>query len=219
LPPDPDDVLRQVQMRECGGASDRACTAALLIEAENLRREIEREVSASLMGIRSLLAGLRDYEGQKAIVLVSSGMPLSDRPGGWNSAGGEARTIGDEAARARTSIYSLHIDRGLSHTFAPQSRDIRSATSRSRELDERVLFDLASASGGALFTVSVGAGEVALDRLLRETSSGYLLGVSADRLNLDGKTYALTVKLKNNLPGSVTRHRKFVLLRPRAPTS
>jgi len=141
-------------------------------------------------------------------------MPLSDRPGGWHSSSGEARTIGEEAARSRVSIYSLHIDRGLSRTFAPQVRDVRSMTSRSRAIEERVLYDLATTSGGAMFSVPVDGGETALDRLLVETSSIYLLGVSPEARDIDGGTHALTVKLKSG-KGSITRHRQFVVLRAR----
>ena len=212
LPPNPDDMLRQLQVRECGSLNDRACTTNLTIEAETIQRQLEQEVSESIGGIRALLAGLRDYQGPKTVVLASSGMPLSDRPGGWNSSGGEARNIGEDAARSRVSIYSLHIDRGLNRKFAPQVRDIRITTSSSRDLEQRVLYDLAASSGGALFSAAVDAGESALNRVLLETSSIYLLGVSPEKLDIDGQTHALTVKLKPNIAGSITRHRKFVVL-------
>ena len=136
----PDDMLRQFQMKECGNANDRACTTGILAEAETYLAQLEQEVYASLRGIKALLAGLRDYDGPKTVVLASAGMPLSDRPGGWHSSSGEARTIGEEAARSRVSIYSMHVDRGLSRTFAPEVEDVRSTTSRSREIEERVLY-------------------------------------------------------------------------------
>ena len=71
-------------------------------------------------------------------------MPLNTGPGGWNgSGGGEARVIGEEVARSRVSIYSLYLDRGLNRAYAPQARDMRVATSRSREMESRVLYELA----------------------------------------------------------------------------
>ena len=79
-------------------------------------------------------------------------------------------------------------------------------------MEERVLYDLASRSGGALLSASVDAGEYALNRILLESSSIYLLGVSPEKLDIDGRTHTLTVKLKSGKAGSITRHRKFVLL-------
>jgi hypothetical protein len=212
VPPSADDVLRQLQISECGSVNARGCTTSLIVEAETMQRQLEQEVNRSISGIRSLLSALRDYEGPKTVVVASSGMPISDGPGGWNSGGGEGWRIGEEAARSRASIYSLHIDRGLNRTFAPEVRDIRVKTSRSRELDERILHELAAASGGALFSAPVDAGEMALDRMLLETSSMYMLGVSPEKLDMDGRMHTLTVKLKSDKVGSVARHRQFVLL-------
>lgn len=210
---DPNDVFRQLQMRECGTTRETGCSISLMIEAQNLQRQLEQEAAETIAGVKTLLSALSDYVGQKTIVLVSSGMPLSDSPGGWNSFGGEAATIGAEAARSRVSIYSLHVDRGLSRAFAPEVQDIRVATSRSLQLEERVLYELASSSGGALFSVSVDSGERALTRLLIETSSQYLLGVSPAELDMDGRTHTLTVTLKTDRAGTIARHRKFVFLR------
>ena len=67
-----------------------------------------------------------------------------------------------------------------------------------------------------MFSVPVDSGESALERLLLETSSIYLLGVSPEARDIDGGTHTLTVKLKSSKSGSITRHRQFVVLRARA---
>ena len=185
-------------MRECtGGAADQGCVSSILIDAEALGRQYEQQAEESISGIKALLQLLGEYKGRKTVVLVSAGMPVSDRPGGWNSEGGEAVALGHEAARAQATIYSLHIDRGYSKTYAAETRGARNINSRAREreLEERLLNQFAVASGGAMFSAPTGSGESALDRLLLETSSVYLLGVSPERLDLDGRTHQLKVKV------------------------
>jgi hypothetical protein len=59
----------------------------------------------------------------------------------------------------------------------------------------------------------VDSGARALTRLLIETSSQYLLGVSPAELDMDGRTHTLTVTLKTDRVGTIARHRKFVFLR------
>ena len=60
----------------------------------------------------------------------------------------------------------------------------------------RVLSDFSAASGGALFPVMIGSGEVALERVLRETSAHYLLAVEPQEADRDGKLRELRVRVK-----------------------
>ena len=73
-----------------------------------------------------------------------------------------------------------------------------------------VLSDFSSASGGALFGVLIGSGEVALERVLRETSAHYLLAVEPQEADRDGKLRELRVRVKQD--GATIRSRMWVVI-------
>jgi hypothetical protein len=64
--------------------------------------------------------------------------------------------------------------------------------------------------------VTSGAGEYAFDRVLRETSAYYLLGVEPADSDRDGRTH--TLKVKVNLDDATVRNRTVVVI-PRRPTA
>jgi hypothetical protein len=79
---------------------------------------------------------------------------------------------------------------------------------RDRAVGGRALEEFSGASGGALMRVATGSGEFALDRVLRETSSHYLLGVEPDASDRDGRLRQLRVKV--NRSGATVRSRLWV---------
>lgn len=207
------DVLRQVQTRECHGL-DQVCAQEIVMEAASLARQLEEQVSDGLAGLKALLTLLADYPGRKTVILLSAGMPVSDRPGGWHRDGSEARLLGRAAAVADATVYALHIDTGYRNVYSSEGRLARPAVSLARERDvqQRLLADFAETSGGALLSAPTDTGEAAFERVLRETSAFYVLGVAPDRRDVDGRVHELRVSLPE---ANVTvRSRRFVVLRP-----
>jgi hypothetical protein len=90
-----------------------------------------------------------------------------------------------------------------------------SRRNRDRTIESRVLEEFSDASGGALLRVPTGSGEYALDRVLRETSAQYLLGVEPEEADRDGKLRALRVRINRN--GTTIRSRRWVVIPPRVP--
>jgi VWFA-related protein len=212
------DTLQRVQIRECRRTSDLGCLEAIVSEAGALAQNLEERVRLTLNGLTELLDALRQYPGRKTVVLLSTGMAISDRPGGRIDIGTEASLLGEQAARANATIYALHVDNGMTHSYSAEARRARDSLSLARErtLESKLLDEFASTTGGALLSVAVGAGEVALDRVLRETSAYYLLGVEPAGIDRDGKAHRLRVKV--NQKGATIRSRQWVLL-PRVTTS
>ena len=107
----------------------------------------------------------------------------------------------------------MHVDTNLTQSFSAQQRRVRESTSleRERRIESRVLDEFSSASGGTLLTALVGPGDIALDRVLRETSAFYLLGVEPADMDRDGRTHKLSVKV--NVKGATIRSRNWVVLR------
>jgi VWFA-related protein len=207
------DTLQRVQVRECRQTTDLGCVESIVSEASALAQHLEDRVTQSLNGLSALLDALRGEPGRKTVVLLSGGMAVSDRPGGRVNVGDEARLLGEQAAHANATIYALHVDLGLMQSYAPQSRRARDSVSleRERRLSSRLLEEFAVASGGTVLPVVVGNGEIALDRVLRETSAYYLLGVEPAQLDRDGRAHRLSVKV--NQRGATVRSRQWVVLR------
>jgi VWFA-related protein len=212
------DVLQRVQIRECRNTSDQACLQAIVSEASSLALHLEERARQSLIGLGALLDALRQHPGRKTVVMLSAGIALSDRPGGRIDIGTEAVSLGEQAAHANATIYALHIDQGHAQSFSAQSRRTRDPGSLAREraLSSKLLDEFAQASGGALLPVSVGSGEIALGRVLRETSAYYLLGVEPVAADRDGKAHRLRVKVSER--GATVRSRQWVVL-PRVKAS
>ncbi len=120
--------------------------------------------------------------------------------------------IGEEAAHAGATIYALHIEAGMMQNYSAQSRRVRDPSSPSRErwLASQVLEEFSGASGGVLLRSISDGGDLALDRVLRETSAYYLLGVDPTSTNRDGRAHKLRVKVTQ--PGASIRSRQWVVL-------
>lgn len=72
------------------------------------------------------------------------------------------------------------------------------------------LDQFSSAAGGNRIYVPVGGGGFALDRVLRESSAYYLLGVEPAEADRDGKARELRVKVDRR--GVTVRSRQWVLV-------
>jgi len=207
------ETLRRVQLRECGDTADLRCIEAIETEATAMAFFYEGLVMQGLNGLGSLLQNLGETPGRKTVVVLSAGMPVSDRVGGRPNVGDQARVLGEQAARSNTTIYALHIDHSMLQAFSAETRHSdKQPVSREREsvMLGRMLDQFAGASGGTLLRVLVGSGEGMLDRVLLETSAYYLLGVEPTSSDRDGRTHALRVRVSR--PGSTIRSRTWVLV-------
>jgi VWFA-related protein len=207
---DETDTIRAVQQRECHLTEVR-CGDEIRTEAMALAFLLEAQATEGLHGIRALVNLLSDYTGRKTVVMFSSGMVSADRPGGRPHLGSLPAMLGKDAAATNTTIYTLHVDSGQMRAMnAAAGRATGSLGSRTRDLDveAQVLDEFAGASGGALLRISTGSGEYALDRVLRETSSHYLLGVEPEDSDRDGQLRELRVRVNHD--GATVRSRTWV---------
>jgi VWFA-related protein len=210
-------ALRRVQLRECGGQTDQVCAANIRLDAESMAYFYEGQATMAMSGLTSLVRDLSVLPGRKTVVLLSGGITASDRPGGRPNVDDLAQALGRAAAEANTSVYALHIDTSAVQSYSAEKRRTnRGQTSQEREsvMLGRVLDMFSGASGGTMMRVLVGSGEGALDRVLRETSSHYLLGVlpnDEDR----GRLRELRVKVSQ--PGVTVRSRLWVAIPKKKP--
>jgi hypothetical protein len=210
---DDNDTIRTVQMRECR-ATDVRCGDEIRAEALAAAFVMEARAVESMRGIQRLIDLLSGYEGRKTVVMFSAGMPTSDRPGGRPHLGSLPAAVGKAAAASNTTIYTLHVDSAQVRAMgAGTGRAMGSAGTRTRDfaVEGQVLEDFSAASGGALLRVPTGWGETALDRVLRETSSRYLLGVEPQASDRDGRVRELRVRVRQR--GVTVRGRTWVTMR------
>src|SRR5688572_1262341 len=77
---DPDALARAVQ-RNCP-AGDLTCARQLENEANEVVSLLELQAAKSLHGMREVVGTLKSLEGRKTVVVISAGIPTSDRSGG-----------------------------------------------------------------------------------------------------------------------------------------
>jgi VWFA-related protein len=206
-----------VLARYCGGGGrsgiERQCAAEVALEIENEGRLLETQARTSLGMLEPLLLRLSDIPGRKVLVLVSAGMPLSDRPGGRPDVGDLPIRLGESAAKANVAIYTLYLDRRLLAQYSADTRRAsRNLTSlgRDSDLSMRWLDQFSGTAGGALLRVLVDDGAQAFTRIVRETSAYYLLGVEPADTDRTGRARQIKVKVRTR--GLTVRARQWVVV-------
>jgi len=213
------DVVMRVQQRECPGDSD--CPILIYNEGIGLATQFERQAQMSLGGLETLLHELQTVEGRKSVVLLSGGILVSDRPEGRPDAGDLARILGQEAARANTVVYTIHVDVNTVASGASAGR--RAGTSdnigRDRALYGTWLEQFSDAAGGNRLYVPTGQGNFAFQRVLRESSGYYLLGVEPASEDRDGQARELKVKINSKAKNLTIRSRQWVVVPPKSKST
>lgn len=210
VPADWDAVLRVVR-RECPGEVD--CPSHVLNEVASLAPHLENQADASLGGLDELLRGLAGIPGRKAVVLVSAGVLVSDRRDGRPDVGDLSRVMGQTAARANASVYTVQIEPSTSAAVAASRLPIV-PSNRDRQMLGNWLDEFSTTAGGSRIYVPVGGGAFAFQRVLRETSAHYLLGVQPEESDRDGRPHQLRVKVER--PGVTVHGRQWVLIPARS---
>jgi VWFA-related protein len=205
------DPVLKIQAREC--PEDPDCPAKIYAEGMQLATQLERQVMTSVSGLEALLRALEKIPGRKAVVFVSAGLLVSDRSAGRPDVGDIARVMGQTAARSNASVYAVHIDTTPGVGPASQKAPGSSELARDRALYGNWLSDFSQSAGGRLIYVPVGTANFAFDRILRETSAYYLLGVEPAPADRDGRPRKLEVKVKRR--GVNIRSRQWVVVPPR----
>jgi VWFA-related protein len=211
-------TLERVLARECAwarsAADRRACEDEVRMEAVGIGRNAEYQATRSLAGIEGVIRGLAQIRERKTLVLVSAGLPVSDRSGIDLQFGPQSSALGREAAAANLNLFVLHIDSGFLDAFSAEHRTMSDTLFRDLSMMSTGLETIAGASGGSLARVVAGA-DFAFDRVLRETAASYLLGVEPADSDRDGKPHRISVKVRI-ANAEVRSRREFTMPRAEA---
>jgi VWFA-related protein len=196
-------TLQTVQDRECTGLTGPtalACYAEVEMQVRILIADLNREGDQTINALRALFMGLRTIEGAKTLILVSEGFVLRDTS--------SILELGSLAAASRTSLYVLRLDNTM---FDVADRRMTRDPYGDRRTQSEGLEMLAGAARGAIFEVTSRADNL-FQRIESELSGYYLLGVSADPKDRDGKPHGLRVDVQRR--GAQVRSRRQLLNTP-----
>jgi VWFA-related protein len=172
-----------------GGFGADACTRDVQMQAESAWRTAQMTSMSSLMVLRQVLAALGRVNGDKIAILISGGWPMEDRE--------ETSVLGPvaaEAAAARVTLYTVFVP---TTTFSADRRMLSSTPARDQYLHYGPLEMLTAMTGGATFRAEVSA-QTAFERIGRELSGYYRLGIEKDPADADNKTRRLKVQVARN---------------------
>jgi len=203
----------EVISKHCFG-TDPSCFQSVVSEAATVAVGLETNALMSIAGLEDLLTILRRSPGRKTVLLLSGGLPLSDRGHGAPSVGNALQKMGEQAAYANATVHAIYFDRNGEAAFSAESTRARVSSIRSQTIDTKALGEFAAPSGGLLLMSQAGAAEKEVDRLLAEASTSYVLGVEPDPRDRDGRPHRIQVKVKQQ--GATVRSRQLVVV-PRAP--
>ena len=203
------EALQRVHKRECPTGGMGCSQRDIQTEATGQSAFLEMQVSQSVGGLRSLVRGLAGVPGRKVLVLVSGGLVTTDRAGGRANAAGEINDLGREAALANLSVFALHLD--WSFIAAQSSRGgLRPSYFRDSNMAATGLERVAGTAGGSVIRVHGTSPDVAFDRVLRETSAHYLIGVEGADSDRDGRPKTIRVSVKRR--GAQVRSRTQLVI-------
>ena len=163
-----------------------SCTREIQMQAESTWRTAQMNSLASLSALRQFLDMLGRVRGDKTVILISGGWPLDERdeiP--------MLSSVAADAAAARATIFTMFVP---TSSFSADRRLMTSTPLADNYLHSGPLETLAALTGGGSFRAEVGA-EAAFERLGRELSGYYRIGIAKDPSDGDGKTRRMKVQV------------------------
>ncbi len=195
-------MMDQALDRECGQVSGRGglsdvmvCRRMVAEEASIISTYAHERARNAINGLRAILERLGSSETPKTLLLVSEGLVVDNER---RILEGFARA----AAAAHVTLYALKPE--PSENDASQARQ-PALRSQDRSVREEGLQFVSAAGGGELFRILADP-DFAFSRVASELSGYYLLGFEPEAGDRDGKSHAISVKVRRT--GVLVRSRR-----------
>jgi hypothetical protein len=212
------DAWQQAALRECPlDIFFPQCKEQVRADAFSLGAVYEMEGARRVLGISELIYSLGALPGHKTLVVLSAGMLFTTRVGGRPEFRSYMTRLGEQAARANVQPYFVHMDNSNEELFSAANHGSPRPDLTFRDaLGDAALWAnglerMAGESGGVYLPWKNGTGELVFNRLLRETSAYYLLGVEPTEKHWDGRT--LLVSVRSTVKGATVRALRQVIPR------
>jgi VWFA-related protein len=205
------ETFGEVYKRECPQfpVPDPYCRQELLQDAARVTDALEQQGMLTINGLHGALDMIASLPGRKTFIVVSAGLPMSNRTMGRPNLGAETDRIARRAASANVNLYVLYMNVHFMQFFSPAYGKIN------RTIYDDVTFfgygleKFADSAGGSFFQVDVDS-DPFVNRVLRETSARYVLTVATEPVDRDGKEHIIRVTTKAR--GATIRHRKVLIV-------
>ena len=180
-----------------------ACRQLVRAESRQIVNETRSRTDAVRRELESILAGLREVDGPKALVWVSGGMVI-------DGAGLMLREVERRAAAARTTLYVVMLDAPL---IDLTRRELAPTPRQDRRMQEEGLLAAAALTGGRLLRAGNNPDPI-FARIGAELTGYYLLGVESHPADRDRESLAIEVSVRRS--GARVRTPRTVRLPPNA---
>lgn len=185
-----EEVMRDVMQRVCGSET-QACRAAVHAEAHAVATMLEGEADQRIGVMEELVRGLGQLPARKNVILISGGLQSTTRTGGRPNVSTRAQRFRDLVAASEVTVYAMYW--AMTPAGAAGQRDRLAAD---RDALGQGLDLLAGGAQGALFRIEEAASsDRILDRILRETSAQYVLGVLPAPADRNGQARSIRVRV------------------------
>jgi VWFA-related protein len=202
------DALDAVVNRNCQ-PNDLICARAVEMEMNETISILEMQAARSLAGVREVIGAVKDIPSRKTVVVLSAGIPSGDRSGVRMYMRSDAVQAGKEAVEAGILLYTLHLNTAFLDSFSPDAPSTQQTAMREASVYAKALETFNGEARGTFLEVNTGA-DFAIDRMMRETSAYYLLGVEVQEADRTGRPQRIEVKV--NQRGASVRSRPSVVV-------
>jgi hypothetical protein len=161
----------------------------------------------TINGLHGALDMIASLPGRKTFIVVSAGLPMSNRTMGRPNLGAETDRISRRAASANVNLYVLYMNVHFMQFFSPAYGKINRTVYDDVTFFGYGLEKFADSGGGSFFQVEVDS-DPFVNRVLRETSARYVLTVATDPSDRDGKEHV--IRVTTSARGATIRHRKVL---------
>ena len=183
-----EQMLLDVARRECAGIASadevEGCKREISIEASDIAFAARATAEEGLRGLLDLLRELANVDGAKTLILFSEGVAITNPA--------DLDLISMLAGRARVSLNVLIVDEQRGDVSIARATPTAEAD---RRRETSGLQNIASASRGAVFH-AVGTAAGVFERILREMSAYYVLGVEQLPGDTDDKRHRVDVEVQ-----------------------
>jgi VWFA-related protein len=162
-------------------------------------RQARMMTQRTMQNLESVARGLAKIPGRKTVVFMTEGFFVEDQRGALE-------TIAAQAARSGITIYSID-GRGLINGLSVNPDVTKMERSRTANFDtgEDGPNILTAVTGGFMIR-NIDDISLAFGRIVRDTSTYYVIGYQPDNATMDGKVRKIEVK--SSVPGIKVRARK-----------
>jgi VWFA-related protein len=182
-----EQTLLDVTRRECAGMRSpdaiEQCKREIATQASDIAFNARETAETGLRGLLDLLRELAFVDGAKTLILLSEGVAVSNPA--------DLDLVSILAGRARVALNVLIVDEQRGDVSIARMAPTAEAD---RRRETTGLQNIAAASRGAVFH-AVGTAEGVFERLLREISAYYVLGVEQRPGDTEDKRHRIDVEV------------------------